>query len=126
MVTTGHEKMRVTVCLTARTDGTKLLPYVLVNRKCPMPKIEKEFKGKLIVNWYGSVWMDDATTEDYLRKVVKAGGVFSKKRLLVWDAFAAHKSESTMNVLKELGIDVAFIPGGCTKYIQVKCLIFYL
>ena len=80
MVTTGHEKMRVTVCLAARSDGTKLLPYVLVNRKRPVPKIEKEFDKKLIVNWNGSVLMDDNTTEDYLRNVIKAGGVFSGKR----------------------------------------------
>ena len=116
--------MRVTVCLAARSDGTKLLPYVLVNRKRPVPKIEQEFKGKLIVNWYGSVWMDDVTTDDYLRKVIKAGGVFSGKRLLVWDAFAAHKSVKTMAVLKELGIEAAYIPGGCTKFIQVRFFLF--
>uniref|UniRef100_A0A915EHI1 Uncharacterized protein n=1 Tax=Ditylenchus dipsaci TaxID=166011 RepID=A0A915EHI1_9BILA len=32
VLTTGHEKMRVTVCLTATADRKKLLPYVLVNR----------------------------------------------------------------------------------------------
>uniref|UniRef100_A0A915D063 Uncharacterized protein n=1 Tax=Ditylenchus dipsaci TaxID=166011 RepID=A0A915D063_9BILA len=48
-------------------------------------------------------------------------------RLLVWDAFASHKNEGnelketkgTKVVLKELGIEAAYIPGGCTKLIQV-------
>lgn len=31
--TTGHEKTRVTVTLTAKGDGTKLEPYVLLNSK---------------------------------------------------------------------------------------------
>uniref|UniRef100_A0A915EME8 HTH CENPB-type domain-containing protein n=1 Tax=Ditylenchus dipsaci TaxID=166011 RepID=A0A915EME8_9BILA len=41
IVTTVHEKMRITVCLTARSDRKKLIPYVLVDRKRPISKIEK-------------------------------------------------------------------------------------
>src|SRR4051794_26170906 len=107
--------MRVTVCLTARSDGRKFLPYVLVHWKCPQPLIVQKFKGKLIINWAGSIWMNDATTEDYLRQVI-GGKLFTGKRLLVWDAFATHKSERTNAVLKELDIETTYIPGGCTKF----------
>lgn len=95
------------------------MPYVLVKNKRPIPKIVEQFRNKLIINWAGSVWMNDSSTEDYLRQVIKSSGVFSGKRLLVWDAFTAHKSEATKKVLKELGIEAALIPGGCTKFIQV-------
>jgi hypothetical protein len=111
--------MRVTVCLTARSDGRKLLPYVLVKNKRPIPAIVEMFKGKLFINWAGSVWMDDNTTENYLRMII-GGHLFGGKRLLVWDAFTAHKSEATLAVLKELKIEAAYIPGGCTKFIQVS------
>ncbi len=118
VLSTGHEKMRVTVCLTARSDGHKLLPYVLVKLKRPVPRIIEKFKGKLIINWAGSVWMNDTSTEDFLRKVIKGGGLFFRKRLLVWDAFRCHKSALVMSVLKELRVETAIIPGGCTKFIQ--------
>lgn len=119
VLTTGHEKMRVTVGLCARSDGKKMLPYVLVKRKRSDPKIVHKFKGKLIINWAGSVWMNDSHTEDFLRKVIGGGGPFKRKSLLIWDAFGCHKSEATIAVLKELDITTAIIPGGCTKFIQV-------
>uniref|UniRef100_A0A183BK65 HTH CENPB-type domain-containing protein n=1 Tax=Globodera pallida TaxID=36090 RepID=A0A183BK65_GLOPA len=117
VVTTGHEKMRITVCLTARSDGRKLMPYVLVNRKRPVPKIVQQYRGKLTINFAGSTWMNDGTTEDYLHKIIGLK-LFSGKRLLVWDAFASHKSAGTTKVLKELGVEAAYIPGGCTKFVQ--------
>uniref|UniRef100_A0A915D0F6 Transposase n=1 Tax=Ditylenchus dipsaci TaxID=166011 RepID=A0A915D0F6_9BILA len=48
IVTTGHEKMRITVCLTARSNGKKLIPYVLVDRK---RSISKVFEGRLVIKW---------------------------------------------------------------------------
>jgi hypothetical protein len=117
IVTTGHEKMRVTVCLTARSDGKKLLPYVLVKNKRPVGQIIEQFKGKLLINWAGSPWMNDKTTADYLHKII-GGTLFNSKRLIVWDAFGSHKSEATRGVLKKLRLEAAYIPGGCTKFIQ--------
>jgi hypothetical protein len=125
VVTTGHEKMRVTVCLTASNDGKKMMPYVLLNRKRPVPKLVEQFRGKLIINFAGTIWMNDGTTEDYLQKII-GPKMFSGKRLLVWDAFASHKSEKTTKILKELGIEAAYVPGGCTKFIQVLLFAFYL
>jgi hypothetical protein len=97
----------------------KLLPYVLVQRKRPDPKLIAKIKEKLIINFNGSIWMDDSTTADFLRRIM-GRGLFMGKRLLVWDAFGSHKSESTKGVLKELSLETAYIPGGCTKFIQVN------
>ncbi|KAL3089346.1 hypothetical protein niasHS_007068 [Heterodera schachtii] len=71
--------------------------------------------GKLMINFAGSIWMNDDTTEDYLHKIIGAK-LFVGERLLVWDAFGSHKSER--KVVKELGVETVFIPGGCTKFIQ--------
>ncbi len=92
---------------------------MLVKNKRPIKRIIDLFKGKIIIKWHGSTWMDDVSTEDYLRRVIGKRPIFGGNRLLVWDAFASHKSASTTAVLKELNVDVAFIPGGCTKFIQV-------
>uniref|UniRef100_A0A915DUS5 Uncharacterized protein n=1 Tax=Ditylenchus dipsaci TaxID=166011 RepID=A0A915DUS5_9BILA len=37
VLTTGHDKMRVTVMLTANADGKKLKQYVLLSRNRPVP-----------------------------------------------------------------------------------------
>jgi hypothetical protein len=101
------------------------MPYVLLHRKRPVPKLVEQFRNKLIINFAGSIWMNDGTTEDYLHKII-GPKMFSGKRLLVWDAFASHKSEKTTKILKELGIEAAYVPGGCTKFIQVLLFVFYL
>jgi hypothetical protein len=124
VVTTGHEKTRVTVALTATSDGTRLKPYVLVNRKRPIAGLEKKFPGLIIAGdgttWAGTTWMNDQLTKDYLKRVIGGPGPFGASRLLVWDAFSAHKSESTKEALKALKLEAAIVPGGCTKYIQAS------
>lgn len=93
VLSTGHEKLRVTVMLTGRDDGYKCTPYVLLDRKRPVPEVVKEFKGKLILVWCEKVWMDDELTGKYLDNIF--GHAIFKKRLLVWDAFRCHISTST-------------------------------
>jgi hypothetical protein len=115
--TTGHDKLRVTVMLTGRADGYKCRPFVLLPRKRPDKDIVERFKNKLILSWSGTIWMNDEITEEYLTKIF-GPGVF-QKRLLVWDSFRSHISTKTKEVLKKCNLDVAVIPGGTTKFIQV-------
>uniref|UniRef100_A0A914L456 DDE-1 domain-containing protein n=1 Tax=Meloidogyne incognita TaxID=6306 RepID=A0A914L456_MELIC len=70
VLSTGHEKLRVTVMLTGRMDGYKCLPYVLLPRKRPDQAIVEMFKGKLILAWRGTNWMDDDATSYYLTRVL--------------------------------------------------------
>jgi DDE superfamily endonuclease len=109
--------MHITVMLTARSDGSKCKPFVLLNRKRQMPEIVKKYKGKLILCWEGKTWMNNSLTADYLRRTF--GPSFCRRRLLVWDSFRCHISQETKKILKELELDTAVIPGGCTKFIQV-------
>jgi hypothetical protein len=89
-----------------------------VKNERPIKALEKKFKGTLEINWAGTTWMNDDLTKDYLNKII-GGSIFSENRLLVWDAFQCHKSEATKKVLKQLKVEAAYIPGGCTKFIQV-------
>jgi len=85
VLSTGHEKMRLTVLLTARADGYKCKPFVLLPRKRPVVAVTEKFKNKLILCWSGRTWMDDSLTELYLNKVF--GNFLFGNRLLVWDSF---------------------------------------
>nr|CAD2183963.1 unnamed protein product [Meloidogyne enterolobii] len=102
--------------LTARSDGLKLRPFVLLPRKRPMPEIEKLFKNKLILVWCGTSWMNNELTSKYLEEVF--GNFLFGSRLLIWDSFRAHTSVDTKKTLKRLSIHTAVVPGGTTKYIQ--------
>jgi hypothetical protein len=82
-----------------------------------MPAVVEKFKNRLQLVWAGRNWMDDALTDQYLKNIF-GQGLFGR-RLLVWDAFRCHISAATKKVLKQLNIDTAVVPGGCTKFIQV-------
>lgn len=110
--------------LTARSDGFKCRPFVLLKRVKPDKEVVKKFKSKLELCWAGTNWMNDECTSDYLQKII--GPSFFGKRLLAWDSFRCHISESTKKKLKQLQIDTAVVPGGCTKFIQVSLILVYL
>jgi len=59
--------------LTARSDGYKCLPFVLLPRKRIDPAIVKKYQQKLILSWNGRVWMDNKIIEEYLKSVFGQG-----------------------------------------------------
>ena len=61
--------------------------------------------------------MNDNLTALYLQKVL-GFDLFQKPRLLVWDSFKSHISVAVKGELKKKRLDVAVVPGGCTKYVQ--------
>ncbi|KAL3074528.1 hypothetical protein niasHS_015358 [Heterodera schachtii] len=50
--------------------------------------------------------------------IKSSGKSFCWRTTLGLDAFGSHKSEGTTKVVKELGVETVFVPGGCTKFIQ--------
>lgn len=118
--------------LTARSDGKKLKPFVLLPRKRmdkEAKRIAEKYRNKLELCWKGTVWMNDDLVLDYLDQVF--GRSFFGKRLLIWDSFRCHlkkrkgnKNQMADNLelikkLREIDLHTAVIPGGCTKFIQV-------
>lgn len=116
---TGHEKARFTVTLTAAGDGTKLKPYVVFKggvRKVKELQQKKGLSGNVVTTSVNG-WMNEELTKDYLQRVI--GKLSFKRRILVWDAYRCHLSEATRGELRKgCNITTAVIPGGCTKFIQ--------
>ena len=118
LLTTGHEKMGVTVLLTATSDGKRRLPLVIFQGKgCTKEAKLLKARRDVLVYYNEKGWMDDAVAEFWINKMFND---FERcyKRLLIWDAFRAHISGHTKAVLKRKKIDHAVIPGGCTGLIQ--------
>ena len=85
--TTGHEKAKITVCLTACANGDKQKPFFLFKgAKREVKRLNEEFRTQCVVATSASGWMTEELTEQYILEVL---GVFTfgKRRLLVWDSF---------------------------------------
>ena len=114
---TGHEKARVSVCLTARADGQKMKPFIVFKgAKHEVSQLNKEFHGKCFVASSENGWMNTHLTNEFVQNVL--GSLSFSKRLLVWDTYECHMEGSLSKSLKQKKIESLLIPGGCTKYIQ--------
>ena len=101
--------------LTAKADGTKLRPFVLLNRKRPITELE-QFRAQFIVKYEETNWMNDDLTELYVKEVIDKN-LFGR-RLLVWDSFKCHINPRAKQLLLGRNVDMAVVPGGCTKLVQ--------
>ena len=70
IITTGHEKKRLTVNLCVLKDGAKLSPFIIFYRKT-LPKTCIS-ESKLVVVANGSGWMNHKTLEIWIKKVWKS------------------------------------------------------
>ncbi len=123
MKTTGHEKTKVSVCLTAKADGTKLKPFIVFpGAKRESKLLNEEFKAKCVVASSHNGWMNEELTLNWVRNVL---GKFSfTRRILAWDSFKCHVMETVKQELRTSKIDPLIIPGGCTKYIQAPDVVW--
>ena len=87
--TTEHEKVRVSVCLSAKADGTKLKPMIVFGgAKRESKALNEEFKSRCVVASSKNAWMNEELTLVWAEKVL---GKFSfGRRLLSWDSFECH------------------------------------
>lgn len=113
MLSTGHEKSRITVMLGAKADGTKLKPMVLfkgVRRPQRIP-------SGIVVYMTPNAWANEEVVKAWLWLVY--GRDNQQRRLLVWDALSAHRVPAVKQLLaQEYNSDVAKIPTGCTGRLQ--------
>ena len=73
MKTTGHEKSRVSVCLAARVDGTKLKTIIIFKGAVRETKVlSQEFKGQAVIASSPSGWMDTDLTHVWFDNVLGA------------------------------------------------------
>jgi len=114
ILTTGHEKARFTVCLAAMADGTKLKPFIVFKGVRQDPKLLK-YPG-VVVTYSRNGWMNEQTTKTWIEKVW--GTLSFQKRLLIWDAYKCHITDSAKASVKGTRSDTSIIPGGLTKHLQ--------
>ena len=93
--TTGHEKAKITVCLTACASGDERKPFFV----CEVERLNEQFRTQCFVGTSASEWMTDELTEQYIQEVL---GVFtfSKLRLLAWDSFRCHLIDGVKGLLR--------------------------
>ena len=115
--TTGDEKNRVSVCLAAKGDGTKLKPFVVfAGAKRESKALHEEYKRQCSVASSTNGWMNEELTLRWINEIV---GTFAfNKRLLAWDSYEAHMTEDVKLHLKGINTEGVIVPGGCTKHIQ--------
>ena len=113
--TTGHEKSRVTVCLTAKANGVKLPPMIVFKGK--QLKREVANVSGIVPVMSDNGWMSEDLTIKYLQCII--GRMTFQKSLLVRHSYQCHISNAVIQEATSMKIDMAVIPGGCTGIIQV-------
>ena len=112
---TGHDKMRCTVMLTGKADGTRCKPMVVFKRIRPVQGLQDKYRN-LVICYSFNGWMNEELTHTFIEKVI--GRLSFDARLLVWDAYCCHIMVSTKTKVRQSKVDMAVIPGGCTKFLQ--------
>jgi hypothetical protein len=118
VTSTGHEKEKLTVTLSAYADGTKLPPLVHLSGVRPPPK--NEIPTGVVIYMCGAgkkSWANEESINFWLKRVW--GMNSQRRRFLVWDAFRAHLTPSVKeSVRMKYNSDLCVIPGGCTSKLQ--------
>ena len=71
--TIGPEKVMVTVCLSARADGTKFKPFIVFRgAKRESKKLNEDYKHKCVVATSSNAWMNEELTLTWVRSVLGA------------------------------------------------------
>ena len=85
MKSTGHEKVQVSVCLTAKSDGTKLKPFIVFKgAKRDSKALNEQYRLRCVVASTPNGWMNTDLTQEFVKTVL---GTFSfGKRLLACKA----------------------------------------
>jgi len=93
-----------------------LKPFIVFKGKGTRLIRELEKISGIIVRFSGNAWMNDSVTVNYLQSII--GSLSFGQRLLVWDLYKCHISETVKAEVSCLQLKTAVVPGGCTKYIQ--------
>ena len=69
--TTGHEKVRVSVCLATKADGSKMKPMtVFGGGKREVSKLNEKFRSKCIIASSGNACMNEDLIKILLEKLL--------------------------------------------------------
>ena len=88
-----------------------------------MKKLQREFAGQAVITSSPSAWMTEECMLEYVDKIIGAN-MFGKRRLLAMDTYTTHLCESVKRKLRNRHVDISYIPGGCTAYIQAPDVVW--
>ena len=117
--TTGYEKMRFTVVLTALANGTKLKPMVIFKNLKNVPK--GDFPRNCVITVAKGGCMTTELMQEWMAKVWQSrpGSIFRKPAVLVLDKHRSHTHADTVSSLqRRYATQSQFIPGGMTSLLQ--------
>jgi hypothetical protein len=118
IVTTGHEKERMSIVITCTASGVMLPSLVILKNlksvpKCAIPRdvfVEVSGIG-------GSGFMNEHIMIKYINKIL-IPYLHGRPSLLILDQLKAHKTEMVINHLKSNNIQQFFIEAGFTSELQ--------
>ena len=120
---TGHEKVHISACFSAKLDGTKLKPFIVFSAaKRESKSLNDEYKRQCSVASSSNAWMNEELTLRWCDEVL--GQFTFQKRLLAWDSFEVHITNEVKRKLTTSKTGSLIVPGGCTKYIQAPDLVW--
>jgi hypothetical protein len=117
--TTGKEKIRYTVVLSAMADGTKLPCMVIFKGLKNVPK--GRFPNGVTVQVNQKGFMTAELLNKWKECVCKTrpGGFFRPSSLIVFDSATSHLKRTTISSFKQhYNTEVAIIPGGMAPLLQ--------
>jgi hypothetical protein len=110
---------RASVCLAVTSDGQKLPPFV-VFKGVPGARIESNLPSITPAGIYATcqrkAWMDQDTTEMWVKSVSKPHVEGQSASLLLWDDFSTHKTSAIRHSLADVGSEIEIIPGNNIHY----------
>ena len=120
---TGHEKVRVSVCLAAKLEGTRLKPFIVFGAaKRESKSLHDKHKRQCSVASSSNAWMNEKLTLRWCDEVL--GQFTFQKRFLAWDLFKAHITDEVKRKLTASKTESLIVPEGCTKYILAPHLVY--
>ena len=123
MKSTGHDKVRVSVCLTGKGDGTKCKPFIVfADARRESKSLHEEFKRRCSMASSANGWMNEELTLRWCNEVI--GNFLFRKRLLAWDSYEAHMTDKVKAKVVNAKVESVIVPGGYTKYIQAPDLVW--
>ena len=107
----------MSVCLSAKANGTKLKPIIICgSAKRESKALNEEFRSRCVIVSSKNGWMNEELTLVWVERVF---GKFSfGRRLLSWDSFECHMMDSVKEAVTTSKSDLVIVAGGCSKYIQ--------
>ncbi|ETV97582.1 hypothetical protein H310_09482 [Aphanomyces invadans] len=112
--TCSSNNPRITACLAVTVSGRKLPPFV-VFKGVPGARIEAALPAILpdgvFATCQKAAWMDEKSTELWVKKVWKQFAQGSDSSLLILDDYKCHKQSKFTNMISDQGTELEIIPG---------------